>query len=81
MLRIMSRIVKLVILFMLWFDFLLHLAELFGVYFMFFGWFVFSNRQDYSVFWTCYWGFVLVLFNLLLLLDWCRGKVFKRGKP
>ena len=76
MLKVMLKIVKTLLLLMLWFDFMLHFTEFLGldVYYFYFKWFYFSTRADYTLFWTVYWGLVIVLFNLMLILE---DKVYK----
>ena len=58
-----------VLFWMVLFDFILHLTELLG-----FGvWLNFASRFQYTLFWTIYWGFALLLI-VSLVIERIRGR-------
>ena len=66
--KIVLLIGIIILFFMTLFDYLLHLAELLGVYDQYFDWFRISDRMDYTIFWTSYWGISFLVSAFLLVV-------------
>lgn len=63
-------------------DFSLHLVELLGIershpFYGFFWSSQMSIRSVYTVFWTSYWGFALLLIILLATVTWFEMKDYR----